>query len=194
MHRHCSRQASPANAHSEPLGELEVKQADAPVAKWTRRVGSIRSLDASALLHLQVAKRPKPAFRRGSASPRQCKSACTSTRGVVVGRVRHYQRGDRRAGLPQATKRHNRYRPTQIAGKLDSDRRRKGGVWNVSESSLGSCPRTAAPPQLKVPNKQHVKHSQVYPAKLCVDSSRLSVLTSASRDGTLRTQIQEKFR
>jgi len=42
--------------------------------------------------------------------------------------------------------------------------------------------RTAAPPQLKVPNKQHVKHSQVYPAKLCVDSSRLSVLTSASRE------------
>src|SRR6266849_9938863 len=44
---------------------------------------------AFARLHLQVAKRQKPAFRRGSANPRRRKSPCTRIGRVMARRVRH---------------------------------------------------------------------------------------------------------
>src|SRR5258708_26584923 len=73
------------------FGAYPTHQIDATMASLALLVvrPPIWSLVASALLHLQVARRWKPALRRGIANPRRCESTCKRTWGDMARRERH---------------------------------------------------------------------------------------------------------
>jgi hypothetical protein len=86
------RSASPHQHEDACLGNecafpvFPIRVIIAPLSTQVPSVGVYFGVPVvSALLHLQFAKRQKPAFRRGSAGPRRRKNACTSTGRVWPG-------------------------------------------------------------------------------------------------------------